>query len=218
MAISASAYSFAAQIDFDRRSPQLTYSPSTQILNSSPLKPKVSTLSIEHPIEEHEVQKLKNSNLKEIHLTGVFVGSANGNYYVKNYSLSISSQTINPDVEILTLKSCGLTDDHLQGIGELNKLRKVCLEFNHLTEEAASLITRLTGLQSLSVAFNKEINNTALSLFLTMPNLEELDVSHCKLIDEEGGKLILQNSRNIKVNVSHTSMPIRLQREIHAKI
>lgn len=213
--ISCVCHSHAAQMEFDRRSPEpSTYSPHQQRLVPSPMKVK-KTLAIDHPILAEDMHQLKNPNLTEIHLKDFCVGHyLESGYFQEDFSIPITIETINPSVEVLSLKCCGLTDDHLKRITEFKSLRTLNLEANFLTDQTAFLVASMENLRVISLALNEHVSNNALKELLAMPNLEELDVSFNKKIDSEGGKLILTNNKKIKVDVRQTSIPTRMQIEI----
>lgn len=201
--------------EVERRSPEpSTYSPHQQRLVPSPMKPK-ETLTIDHPILAEDVYQLKNPNLAAIHLKDFCVGHyLESGYFVEDYSIPVTIETINPGVEVLSLKCCGLTDDHLKRITEFKSLRALNLEANFLTDQTAFLVASMENLRVISLALNEHVSNNALKELLAMPNLEELDVSFNKKIDSEGGKLILTSNKKIKVDVRQTSIPIGMQIEI----
>ena len=205
----------AAQMEFDRRSPEpSTYSAHQQRLVSSPMKAK-KTLTISHPIQAEGMYLLKDSSLSEIHLKGVYVGhQLESGYFVKDYSIPVTIEIINPAVEVLSLESCGLTDELVSGITRFKSLKALYLDGNFLTDQTAILLASMERLKVISLALNEDISINALRTLLAMPNLEELDLSFNKKIDSEGGKLILTNDNKIKVIVKQTSIPTRMQLEI----
>jgi Leucine-rich repeat (LRR) protein len=173
------------------------------------------TLTIDHPILAEGIHQLKDSSLSEIHLSDVYVGHhLESGYFVKDYSIPVTIETINPGVEILSLKSCGLTDDLARGITEFKSLKALYLDGNFLTDQTAILLSGMEKLRVISLALNEDISNNALQTLLAMPNLEELDVSFNDKIDSDGGKLILNSDKKIRVKVSQTSIPLKMQLEI----
>ena len=88
------------------------------------------------------------------------------------------------------------------------------MDGNFLTDQTAILLSGMEKLRVISLALNEDISNNALQTLLAMPNLEELDVSFNDKIDGEGGKLILNSDKKIRVKVSQTSIPLKMQLEI----
>lgn len=205
----------AAQMEFERRSPEpSTYSPHQQRLVPSPMKVK-KTLTIDHPIQAEGMCQLKDPSLSEIHLSDFYVGhQLESGYFVKDYSIPVTIETINPSVKILSLKCCGLTDDLLRGITEFKSLEALYLDGNFLTDQTAILLSGMENLRVISLASNDDISNNTLRTLLVKPNVEVLNVSFNSKIDSEGGQLILSSNKGIKVDVRQTSIPTKMQLEI----
>jgi Leucine-rich repeat (LRR) protein len=227
LTISTSSYVFAMQkhheVVIERspsRSPHLNHvSPHQSPLKLSPVKPARSyrTLEIDTPLEVHELGQLMDRNCKEIYLHGVYVIIEKSDDFFKHSPLVISPKTINPDVEILSLKGCGLTDDLIKQIGEFKKLKKLVLSSNFLTDAGViSSISHLESLESLTLA-NNDISNASIRALLAMPNLSELDLSHNKKINEESAEVFLQSSKLKKLDVRYTGISRKAQRNIEDK-
>lgn len=192
--------------------PSLTLSPSTP-------QRKHKELVIDIPLREHELGQLKDRDCKEIYLNGVYVGYESDDNFFKKYSLTISPDTINPDVEVLSLKGCGLTDALIERIGEFKKLRRLVLAANHITDTSVfSSISRLESLQSLSLAINDGITNACVPTLLAMSSLIELDLSHNDKIDDGvAGTFLGGPTRSLKLNVNGTGISKQVRWKIDDK-
>jgi Leucine-rich repeat (LRR) protein len=125
-------------------------------LRSSPSKVSRQTKVFKRdtPFQAHELEQLLDSDYTQIYLTGIYVGHRTSEGFVPlpKSSLTISPETINPDVEILSLSGCGLSDADLEGISRFKKLRKVNLDGNRIGDGCIPYITGIEGLESLSIA------------------------------------------------------------------
>jgi len=198
-------------------SPSLSLSPLT-LSPSAPHK-KQKVLVIDNPLEEHELGQFMDPSCKEIYLHGVYVGYGSDDNFFKKYSLTISPDTINPDVEVLSLKGCGLTNAHIERIGEFRKLRHLVLDANHITDTSVfSSISRLESLQSLSLAINDGITNACVPTLLAMSSLIELDLSHNDKIDDGvAGTFLGGPTRSLKKNVNGTGISKQVRWKIDDK-
>jgi Leucine-rich repeat (LRR) protein len=218
----------AAQKDFEvsiQRSPTTpTYfhdkSPHQSPIKSSPVRTvrNYRPLEIDTPLFAHQLGQLMDRDCNEIYLLGVYVGELKNDTFFKSFSLTVSPDIINPDVEVLSLKCCGLTDEHIKRIGEFKKLRKLTLASNHLTDDGViSVISKLEKLESLSLALNKEVSNACVPALLAMPNLTELDLSHNENIGEESASAFLGKTHLKNLDVRFTGIPRQIQRKIEDK-
>lgn len=186
------------------------------------LSPAISTrnyktLAIDHPLQQHELGQLMDRDCREIYLNGVFLYDTNNGSYFKETSLVISTQVINPDVEVLSLKCCGLTDDLINGIVGFKKLRKLILFAHPLTDASViSSISQIESLQSLTLS-NVEITNECIPSLLAMPSLVELDLSINEGINDGVSQTLFEDTKLQKLNVQSTGMSRSEQRRLAQK-
>lgn len=226
----ASAVSFAnaAQRDFEvsiQRSASIPthfhhVSQHQSPIKSSPVRTVTNyrPLEIDTPLFAQELGQLMDRDCNEIYLLGVYVGELKNDTFFKSFSLTVSPDIINPDVEILSLKCCGLTDEHIKRIGEFKQLRKLTLSSNHLTDDSViSVISKLEKLESLSLALNKEVSNACVPALLAMPNITELDLSHNEKVGDEISEALLANTQLRKLNVNGAGFTKRVRWSIEDK-
>jgi Leucine-rich repeat (LRR) protein len=174
-------------------------------------------LEIDHPLEEYELVQLKDRDYKEIYLHSVYIGYEESGIFVKKTSLTISPEVVNPEVEVLSLKCCGITDTLIKGIEEFMALRKLVLFSNHITDASViSAISQLKSLKSLSL-INEEISNASVPAVLAMPNLTELDLSHNERINDEIAETLFKHTNLKKLNVRFTGLTRQQQRRLENK-
>ena len=159
----------------------------------------LSILKLDHPIQEYEIEQLKDRDNKEIYLYGVYVGYEKEGIFVKKSNLKIFPGMINPEVETLHINCCGITNEDIAGIDQFRNLKYLSLISSFLTDDAIPLITQLSTVTTLSLSLN-DISNASIKSLLEMPNLVELDLSHNPRIDDNSVELFLSNiSPSLKV-------------------
>jgi hypothetical protein len=185
----------------------------------SPMKPQRNyrSLVIGQPLAQREVGQLLDRDCREIYLNGVGIYDENEGNYLKQTSLVISPEFINPDVEVLSLKTCGLTDDLIKGIAGFKKLRKLILFANFISDAGViSSISQIESLQSLTLS-NLEITNECVPSLLAMPNLVELDLAINDGITDDVSQVLFEDTKLQKLNVQCTGMSRPEQRRLAQK-
>jgi Leucine-rich repeat (LRR) protein len=218
---------YAAEKDsevFIQRSPTIPthfhhVSPHQSPVKLSPMKPQRNyrSLVIGQPLAQREVGQLLDRDCREIYLNGVGIYDENEGNYLKQTSLVISPEFINPDVEVLSVKCCGLTDDLIKGIVGFKNLRTLIL-FAHFISDAGviSSISQIESLQSLTLS-NLEITNDCIPSLLAMPNLVELDLSINQGINDGVSQTLFEETKLQKLNVQSTGMSRPEQRRLAQK-
>lgn len=195
-------------------------SPHQSPVKLSPAKSTRSyrTLEIDHPLQQHELGKLMDRDCREIYLKGVciYFDENDGSYHQKT-PLAISPEFINPDVEVLSVKCCGLTDDLIKGIVGFKNLRTLIL-FAHFISDAGviSSISQIESLQSLTLS-NVDITNKCIPSLLAMRNLVELDLPHNKGINDGVAQMLFDDTKLQKLNVQFTGLSRPEQRRFAKK-
>lgn len=194
-------------------------SPHQSPVKLSPMKSQRNyrPLVIGQPLAQREVGQLLNGDFREIYLNGVGIYDENERNYLKQTSLVISPEFINPDVEVLSLKTCDLTDDLIKGIVGFKKLTKLILFANPISDVGViSYICQIESLQSLTLS-NLEITNECVPSLLAMPNLIELDLAHNKGINDGISQTLFEDDKLQKLNVQFTGMSRPEQRRLAQK-
>lgn len=194
-------------------------SPHQSPVKLSPMKPQRNyrPLVIGQPLAQREVGQLLNGDFREIYLNGVGIYDENELNYLKQTSLVISPEFINPDVEVLSLKTCDLTDDLIKGIVGFKKLTKLILFANPISDVGViSYISQIESLQSLTLSHLK-ITNDCIPSLLAMPNLVELDLSINKGINDGVSQTLFEDTKLQKLNVQFTGMSRPEQKRLAQK-
>jgi Leucine-rich repeat (LRR) protein len=109
-----------------------------------------------------------------------------------------------PNLQILNLKKCNqITDEGLKSIAQLHNLQmlnlNVCLK---ITNEGLKSIAQLSHLQTLKLhACN--ISDEGLKSIAQLPNLQTLDLAFCDDITDEGLKSLISLQHLKKINLNH---------------
>jgi hypothetical protein len=193
-------------------------SPHQSPVRLSPTTPprNYRTLKVTGPLEAHQLLQFKDRDCREIYLNGVYEVYEEAGTYVNNGPITISPDTFNPDVEVLSLTVCGLGPEQIKRIGEFKKLRQLILDCNgRLKEEGILSILPLT-VTSLSL-LSTGLTNAALREILKMPNIVELDIRQNKDVTDEMADSLL-HADNLKIlKVAGTGLSRKVQRQIEDK-
>ncbi|PRQ32169.1 putative non-specific serine/threonine protein kinase [Rosa chinensis] len=122
------------------------------------------------------------TNLKQLHLSGVYMPST-----VPDVLVNASSLTS------LRLENCGLSGEFPSFVFNLMQLRELSLDHNQITGHIPSWLVKLTQLTLLNLRFNYLQGAIPGSLF-HLHNLEYLDLCSNKLI----GSVVFDNFPNLK--------------------
>jgi hypothetical protein len=221
LALGTTSHIEAAQMEVERTppgspfrknvSPHQRWAPSP---SRSPINYK--TLELQGPINAAGLRQLQNNDLKEIRLHLVFeIHEKNGKYEEKG-PLPISPETINPDVELLSLKVCGLYDVNLERLSEFKKLKTLILDSNVLTDAATRSIAQTESIEVLSLASNK-FSDKSIPLFLEMPNLSKLCLAGNKDVTSKSYEAFMANTQLKELDVLFSGMSREEQRKIRKK-
>lgn len=102
-----------------------------------------------------------------------------------------------PELRILYLEHTSISDDGLCLLSGLSDLRSLCLEWTAITDAGLKHLQRLPRLRRLNLCFTK-ITGRGFSGFKSADALEELDLSYCENLTDEG-LLELRNFKNLRI-------------------
>ena len=151
-------------------------------------------LNLRGKLGETHLAQLKSPGFNKIYLTQAFGPNNHPAFY--NGYLKITPDVINPNVQVLNLRGCGLRNKNLEEIYLFQNLEELCLSGNPVNNEVVNILPLWKNLKILHIALT-EIDDECLKMISQMPNLVELDISVCSKITEEGIKY-LKNSTNLK--------------------
>lgn len=163
--------------------------------------------------EVYELERLKDHTYLEIDLSIYIVDGKTG---YKCREVVIGSETINPDVEILSLTSCLLSPERIEGLRLLTRLNKLSIAATSYGDEFIPIIVQMTGLQVLSL-YSCHLSNRSVPPLLAMPKLLELRLRGNKEVTDEVFELFLNKTTLQKLDVLHTGMSYKKQFQIMDK-
>lgn len=189
-------------------------SPVRQTRTEEPIK--TDPLKITGPRDARALDQLRVTKSREIYLNGVYKVVEEAGEYVNDGPLTISPETINPEVEVLSLKVCGLAPDQIQGIGGFKKLRMLILDCNGRLKDGILSIVSLKTLTSLSL-FSTGLTNAGLRGVLTLPNLVELDIRQNKEVTDEVANELLEETKLKMLRTYSTGLSENVQQQLAYK-
>lgn len=157
----------------------------------------------ENPLSAEDLNRIKSAQI--VRLKGAFKGenTPSGQEFLNNY-LIVSTLTFSQNVTKIELRSCGLTDSHLQQFDQFINLLDLALPTNNVSSEGLTRICQATNLEKLDLS-NNDISNQSLDLLTALKNLEDLNLSLNE--DIRGSSLVKLTSLPIsKLNISHTGI------------
>lgn len=83
----------------------------------------------------------------------------------------------------LTMRSCGLSDEHLAAVGQLRGLEVLVLSGNHITAAGIEHLRDLSKLRKLEVSFCRGIDDQAFEKISRLERLEDLSAQETRVTD-----------------------------------
>lgn len=164
---------------------------------------------------EKEVNELKLSH-QEVILRYIYGDNEVFKEFDKRGCIIVSSNTFHPTGLLsLQLHFCALRDENIMDIYQLSFLKILILDANALTDDSILHISRLTGLEQLSLASNDFRNGVA--KLATLPNLVALNLTLNKKLPDRAIAAFLDTNLST-LEIEHTLVTKEMVQRLQEKI